>query len=314
MLLFISHASEDKDDFVRPLAEELKKYFEVWYDEYRLTLGDSLLQKINEGLRTCDFGVVVLSRAFFSKRWPQAELDGLFALEGTSRKVILPIRKGLTPEEVAQFLPTLGGRLSVGTSDGLPKVVEAIRLAVDFSERKRQLTVLDSAKQQFRTLDQSLKEKQDAESLLRRTEGVALILAATELLYDTLTTVLHELAAISDVVKCVCSKNSNDGLSILAPYRVAGYFELVGCYANAAIDAELHADYLLGKPRFAQAQPELLRELRFKPSFRSSKQVVWLSTPEKRAYGTEELAAHLIEVLQKLIEKQSRVTSQPSGL
>jgi hypothetical protein len=66
--LFISHASEDKTDFVRPLAEALKSHFAIWYDEHELTLGDSLLKKINAGLAACDYGVVVLSPAFFQKR------------------------------------------------------------------------------------------------------------------------------------------------------------------------------------------------------------------------------------------------------
>ena len=41
--IFISHASEDKDDFVRPLAEQLDSLddYEVWYDEYELTWGDN---------------------------------------------------------------------------------------------------------------------------------------------------------------------------------------------------------------------------------------------------------------------------------
>lgn len=65
MFLFICHASEDKD-FVRPLAEELRKEYEkVWYDEYELKLGDNLLEKIDQGLASCDYGIVVLSKAFF---------------------------------------------------------------------------------------------------------------------------------------------------------------------------------------------------------------------------------------------------------
>jgi TIR domain len=77
--LFLSHAWEDKDAFVRPLAEALSLEFDVWYDEYALKPGDSLLEKISEGLRSCDRGIVVLSRHFFEKRWTQAELNGLFA-------------------------------------------------------------------------------------------------------------------------------------------------------------------------------------------------------------------------------------------
>jgi hypothetical protein len=40
---FISHASEDKDGFVRPLAKELsRRGFRVWYDEFSLKVGDKL--------------------------------------------------------------------------------------------------------------------------------------------------------------------------------------------------------------------------------------------------------------------------------
>ena len=39
--VFISHASEDKDDFVRALAVELERYsVRVWYDEFSMKLGD----------------------------------------------------------------------------------------------------------------------------------------------------------------------------------------------------------------------------------------------------------------------------------
>jgi hypothetical protein len=41
--VFICHAAEDKDDFVRPLAERLRENrLEVWYDEFSLRIGDSL--------------------------------------------------------------------------------------------------------------------------------------------------------------------------------------------------------------------------------------------------------------------------------
>jgi hypothetical protein len=75
MRLFISHASEDKD-FVRPLAEALRPDFEVWYDEYKLTLGDSLLAKIDEGLASCDYGVVVLSPSFLRSNGHDANSMG----------------------------------------------------------------------------------------------------------------------------------------------------------------------------------------------------------------------------------------------
>ena len=67
---FISHASEDKD-FVEPLAERLRELgLTVWYDKFVLKIGDSLRESIDRGLASSRYGVVVISHAFFTKRWP----------------------------------------------------------------------------------------------------------------------------------------------------------------------------------------------------------------------------------------------------
>lgn len=65
---FISHASEDKDDIVRPLSEKLQDQgFDIWYDEFELQVGDSLRRNIDKGLRHSKFGIVILSQNFFEK-------------------------------------------------------------------------------------------------------------------------------------------------------------------------------------------------------------------------------------------------------
>ena len=129
--LFICHASEDKENFVRPLAKALlQKNLKVWYDEITLTLGDSLQKSIDRGLKDSRFGVVVLSHDFFAKNWPQRELDGLVALERNGRKVILPIWHNLTRDEVCCYSPTLAGRYAALSSDGIDTVVTKILDAI----------------------------------------------------------------------------------------------------------------------------------------------------------------------------------------
>jgi len=130
--VFISHASEDKDEFVRPLAAELTRLgFRVWYDELTLRLGDSLRHAIDGGLATSDYGVVVVSHAFFSKKWPQAELDGLFARETAGRKVILPVWHKISLKEVLQYSPLMAGKLAAPTNNGVgfvaARIFEVIR-------------------------------------------------------------------------------------------------------------------------------------------------------------------------------------------
>ena len=125
--VFICHASEDKDSFVRPLAEALtKRGVNVWYDEYSLRLGDSLTRSIDKGLSSCRFGIVVLSPAFFSKEWPQKELGGLVSRESDGQRVILPVWHNLTARDVRGYSPMLADRFAVSSSEGLVRVVDKI--------------------------------------------------------------------------------------------------------------------------------------------------------------------------------------------
>jgi len=129
--LFISHASEDKDVVVRPLAQKLGEAgLNVWFDEQTLRLGDSLRRKIDEGLAESTFGVVVLSPHFFAKEWPTRELDGLFSREEAGGKVILPVWHNVNQGDVARRSPLAASKLAVSTSRGLDEVVRQILAVV----------------------------------------------------------------------------------------------------------------------------------------------------------------------------------------
>ena len=115
--VFISHASEDKREFVDEFAYKARQAgLKVWYDSFTLEWGDSLRQKIDAGLAGSYFGVVVLSRSFFAKQWTNYELDGLLerALDGNSR--LLPLWHRLPKDEVQKFAPSLAGRKALDTS------------------------------------------------------------------------------------------------------------------------------------------------------------------------------------------------------
>lgn len=132
--VFISHASEDKESIARPLAEGLRnRGLRVWYDEYTLKIGDSLRSTIDKGLNNSRYGIVILSKAFFAKKWPQKELDGLYSLEEEGSKVILPIWHDVTEEEVKCYSPSLAGRLSANTKDGIDKIVKMVLDVVEIS-------------------------------------------------------------------------------------------------------------------------------------------------------------------------------------
>ncbi len=70
--VFISHASEDKKDFVAPLVEALQDAgIRVWYDTLEIEWGKSLREQIDNGIKHSKSAILVLSKNFFAKRWPQ---------------------------------------------------------------------------------------------------------------------------------------------------------------------------------------------------------------------------------------------------
>ena len=134
---FISHASEDKEKFVRPLANELTKLgFKIWYDEFTLKLGDSLFEEISNGIKNSNFGIVVISKDFLKKEWTKKELNGLFSKEiFTSSNIILPIWLEISANEVYEFSPILADKVSLPVnSKQLDKAIEKI-LSLSKSEK-----------------------------------------------------------------------------------------------------------------------------------------------------------------------------------
>ena len=129
--IFISHASEDKESIARPLAKGLQsRGLNVWFDEFTLTVGDSLRRSIDLGLAHSQFGIVIISHNFLNKEWPQKELDGLVAREIAGVKVILPIWHGVAADEVRHYSPMLADRLAASSSEGLEQVIARILEAV----------------------------------------------------------------------------------------------------------------------------------------------------------------------------------------
>ncbi len=115
--VFISHASEDKDDVARPLAETLQVGgLSVWYDEFSLRMGDSLRRSIDRGVAGSRFGVVILSPNFFRKDWPQYELDGLVTRAVSNEQEILPVWHDVTKQEVISYSPSLADKIARSTA------------------------------------------------------------------------------------------------------------------------------------------------------------------------------------------------------
>ena len=124
---FISHASGDKEEIARPLADRLNSTgLMVWYVDYSLKLGSNLRESIDYGLARSRFGIVIVSSHFLEKRWPQEELDDLATLEVNGQKVIFPVWHKVGFGKVYAYSPVLADRVAITTDKGLDYVVQRL--------------------------------------------------------------------------------------------------------------------------------------------------------------------------------------------
>lgn len=157
--IFISHASEDKEEVAKPLARLLQeKGLKVWYDEFELKMGDSLSRSIDQGLAKSKYGVVILSNNFLSKEWPQRELQGLAAREIQGIKVILPVWHNITLQDIIQYSPVLADRLGISTKDGLGKICNEIVKAVGILDNTDGVGSTEQANMKLSTENSALRE------------------------------------------------------------------------------------------------------------------------------------------------------------
>src|SRR5689334_13854932 len=102
--LFLSHASEDKET-ARRLAHALHGAgIDTFFAEWEIRSGDSIRQKIDEGLGGCSHFLILLTPTSVNKPWVNAEMDAGFVrkVEGACRFIVL--RKDLAASELPPLL------------------------------------------------------------------------------------------------------------------------------------------------------------------------------------------------------------------
>ena len=137
--VFVSHAHDDKADVAAPLASLLLAAgLRVWIDDAEISVGDSLNERINQGLAGTRFGVVILSPAFLSpsRSWTRNEVAALLARESGRTKRVLPVLHGLSVDELKTTLPVLADRKCLTTAAGLETVAAALIERVTHRDRR----------------------------------------------------------------------------------------------------------------------------------------------------------------------------------
>jgi hypothetical protein len=305
MKLFVSYASEDRQTFVQPLVDELMKFHSVWFAPYELTLGDSLLQKISEALRECDLGVVILSPAFLQKNWPKSELDGLFALETTNQKKILPVWKDLTKKQLAAFSPIIASRLAVNASDGIPRVVEMINQAVDVAKTVASFSPIAAITSRVKAVATDIETQRKSNTLLDNEQGVDLLYQAANTAFEALEGHVQALSGttLNFKVKRVSPGRAQLAIGIDAPYRLFLHLSFrspINSAHTATLKILLGSDKVDGWGH--QQEPVILHKEELQPHFDSDGKACWRG--DGKDIKNETIPVYALDLLVGEIEKQ----------
>lgn len=105
--VFLSYAFEDK-----PLAELIARTLQAngidtWWAEWCIGAGDSIRQRIDEGLGTCTHFVVLLTPSSVAKPWVAAEMDAALVARLSRGTKFIALRCGLVPSALPLLLQAL---------------------------------------------------------------------------------------------------------------------------------------------------------------------------------------------------------------
>lgn len=107
--VFLSFGWEDRE-LAEVIAKELmRNRIDVWWAKWEISAGDSLRQKIDEGLGDCTHFIILLSPTAIEKAWVKQEMDAGLVRMLSEKCKFIPLRYSLTPD---QLPPLLSGQFS----------------------------------------------------------------------------------------------------------------------------------------------------------------------------------------------------------
>lgn len=137
--VFISHASDDKVDYVDDLVKEIKALdITVFYDTDVISWGDNLKERIDAGLKNCKLAVIVISPSYFGRDWTEYEIQTLLKRKNNEKsKIILPILYRTSKDELVKHYPSLGNILfKYSKSQSKRKLAEDIKNELEKKAQK----------------------------------------------------------------------------------------------------------------------------------------------------------------------------------
>ncbi len=133
--VFISHASEDKDEVARPIFEACARLgVKAFLDEAHIGWGQSFTQKINTALGSARTVLAIVSQTSVTKEWPVIEVNTALSLEASGQKKVVPLIVG-KPD--MSRLPLIHGKDAMAWNGDAANVARRLKAAVDGAAPRR---------------------------------------------------------------------------------------------------------------------------------------------------------------------------------
>jgi hypothetical protein len=235
--------------------------------------------------------VVVLSPHFFAKRWPREELEGLFQLETTERKVILPIWKDVSVAEVKEFSPILASRLAGDASAGIPKIVNDIRRTVGLVDRYKQIS--SAWKQKLKKLHEDVGHARRVAQFSGTEEAVALVSKVALEIIDEAWRTAEQLVSDLSALKLHLSQRKSDRhyFAISGPNALTLHLHFNSPFTNSIEATRLRIAIFRAADDWGdRSEMQILEKYELRPGFDREMKVFWMSSDLTFATGTALLA------------------------
>jgi hypothetical protein len=93
--VFLSYSHEDRDLAKRIARDLAREKIAVWLDEWEILIGDSITQRVQQGLNQVDFIILLLTARSVGSGWMEKEWQSQVGVEAEKRQVrILPVKGG----------------------------------------------------------------------------------------------------------------------------------------------------------------------------------------------------------------------------
>jgi hypothetical protein len=285
--VFLSHASEDKEAVVVPLARSLESDVRVWLDQDAIKPGESIFYSVSAGLNECNYGVVILSPNFASKPWAKSELAALWSLRMTENKILIPVWYKLDRQQITKLSPLIVDLKAI-VSTNIETIASEIRFALGIGEEaKRAFSRLGNASEELRA---TLKMEAVFTKLAGSPAGAELFAREWQSLLELCSRAL-QLSQLEDTFEILPNRPGfPHAHSVRGPVvrinnnrrRILLRFELKNFVSNSIRSLMLRRTiFLAPADEFERFEAQIASDVHYEPRFTENEIPIWQDSNRK---------------------------------